>query len=478
MISNLRLQNFQGFEARNEVELKPLTLIFGSNASGKSSILRSMLLFKQSQIRQTLINPLPRTSGFVFEGDEVSLANFANVIHGHNENATMSLGVTITELREEGLRLSKESLDSLIRKIDVDFEANSRYAPSKLRFVFTFRDAQEELLLEFTANPQGYSASGKNLLLLNKVFASLKNLESKRQDFSYDELGQIYPKQAPTEHHWTSQLSELNFTLRGLMPLVTGSSSTSPGADETVLRTVQRLLNFTGQQLSNQFEGEHIGPLRPIRNRLNYSGVGGSVYKSETPNPKKEALDEKRRRIASKWLLNLTEDRYEFKRIEFVADEVRFLGNMHSDVVLDRATNTVVTLSDVGVGLSQVIPILEALANSAIGRKPGSILTIEQPELHLHPKMQGDLADLFIDASRHGKMNLIAETHSEAILLRVIRRLREGSLEPDKVAVIFVENDMATKSNIACNMALDPDKDFRVDFPLSFSSIRLDDSLA
>ena len=80
-----------------------------------------------------------------------------------------------------------------------------------------------------------------------------------------------------------------------------------------------------------------------------------------------------------------------------------------------------VSLADVGYGISQVLPIV---ITSVLSRN--TIITIEQPELHLHPKLQANLADLFIKSASTRNNNFILETHSEHIILRLKRRQKEA----------------------------------------------------
>ena len=106
---------------------------------------------------------------------------------------------------------------------------------------------------------------------------------------------------------------------------------------------------------------------------------------------------------------------------------------------------------DVGVGISQMIPVVVAAL-----RKQDGILAIEQPELHVHPAIQVGMGDLFIqsagsdpDGLPSGK-TLIVETHSEHIMLRLLRRIREttddelppgvAGLTPEDLSVVYVES--------------------------------------
>lgn len=90
---------------------------------------------------------------------------------------------------------------------------------------------------------------------------------------------------------------------------------------------------------------------------------------------------------------------------------------------------------DVGTGVSQLLPVV-VLALDA----QRSLVAIEQPELHLHPALQTELGDLFVESALRRSNTLLIETHSEHLILRLLRRIRETTLRPDQVSVIYVEN--------------------------------------
>lgn len=90
MLEILRLDKFQGFGEPQEIPLRPLTLIYGPNASGKSSIIRAIRLLAQSV---ETFGPYGNES-FQFEGRLISLASFANAVHQHNEESEISLRAT------------------------------------------------------------------------------------------------------------------------------------------------------------------------------------------------------------------------------------------------------------------------------------------------------------------------------------------------------------------------------------------------
>lgn len=110
------------------------------------------------------------------------------------------------------------------------------------------------------------------------------------------------------------------------------------------------------------------------------------------------------------------------------------LGTFFQVLLTDWHTGVRSNLTEVGFGASQLLPVIIAGYYA-----PGNSLIIaEQPEIHLHPKAQTLLADLFIDISKENKSILI-ETHSEHLLMRLQRRIADGSIEKDTVAIYYCE---------------------------------------
>jgi predicted ATPase len=124
---------------------------------------------------------------------------------------------------------------------------------------------------------------------------------------------------------------------------------------------------------------------------------------------------------------------------------VRAHSTLNELVLIDKRTETAVRHHDVGIGISQVLPVLV----SCYGLQ-NQIIAIEQPEIHLHPALQAELGDVFIrSAIGDNKNTFILETHSEHLILRIMRRIRDTNedrlppsipaVRPGDVSVLFVE---------------------------------------
>jgi predicted ATPase len=119
----------------------------------------------------------------------------------------------------------------------------------------------------------------------------------------------------------------------------------------------------------------------------------------------------------------------------FHVEEIAPGSNLYRVKVRKSVTSAEVLLTDVGFGVSQVLPVLVLLFYAP----EGSIVILEQPELHLHPSVQAGLADVLIDATERRGIQLIVKSHSEHFLLRLQRRVAEGRLEAKKAALYFCD---------------------------------------
>lgn len=172
----------------------------------------------------------------------------------------------------------------------------------------------------------------------------------------------------------------------------------------------------------------YLGPLREYPQR--YYPVSGAImedvgFKGEKTIEVLTTAGEDVLQKVQEWIKNFG-----------MAESIRIKplkGKTLVEVLLEDSTLEMsFNLYDVGFGVSQVLPIIA----EGFFAPSGSLILIEQPEIHLHPRLQSEMGDLLIDISKSNK-KLIIETHSEHLLLRIQRRITEGSLKSDDVALYF-----------------------------------------
>jgi predicted ATPase len=117
--------------------------------------------------------------------------------------------------------------------------------------------------------------------------------------------------------------------------------------------------------------------------------------------------------------------------------QVRQVGrSTRYEVVID-SQSVAANLRDVGIGISQVLPVLTI----AFFAPPGSTILLEEPEIHLHPLAQSVLAELFVEVARDRHVQFIVETHSEHLFRRMQTLVAREDLSTDDCELYFVEKE-------------------------------------
>lgn len=204
-----------------------------------------------------------------------------------------------------------------------------------------------------------------------------------------------------------------------------------------------RIVQIAIQYLEKTFGGinvNYVSPLRAYPKRYYFLDRTHITSSLDTLNGDSiaELLKEKvsLRNDINKWLLhfNMSID------VESIEEIIHKLKIIQNGLSLD--------ITDVGFGVSQVLPVIV----QGFFAKSGSLTLIEQPEVHLHPRMQADLGDLFIDIAlpykdkvRVCEKYLLIETHSEYLLKRIRRRMAMKEIKPSDVAIYIVRENKEQK---------------------------------
>jgi len=408
MLTSLRLQNFKSWADTGLIRLAPLTVIFGGNSAGKSSLGHLLLTLKQTALSADRKRALNLGDASTL----IDLGTFADCLHGHDLSRKLSF--------ELAWRLAKpiEVVDALQPKL--------RFSGNRLRFEATIaadpksgqprtegfnyhlsNDDREVLAVDVSPAGSDFAVTAE----------PLKLMQVRGRPPSKQELEKFYrlPETGLARYQNAGFLTD--FALE----------------TERVLRGIA-----------------YLGPLRDAPKRM---------YQWSGDNP--EDVGQKGE-FAIAALLSAEQDgrtlglrgKKSLQRFsEVVAGQLQTLGVIekftikpisegrkdYEALVRTSARGAEVKLTDVGVGVSQVLPALVQAFYCA----PNATVWMEQPEIHLHPQVQAELADVFIAAvqAREGRkprnVQLIIESHSEHFLNRLQRRIAEEAVTPEEVAIYF-----------------------------------------
>lgn len=426
----MRLKNFKAYRDSKLVPLKPLTFVVGANNSGKSSLLHAILLLAQTLEDRTSLQAL------VTSGAYVDLGGYFDIIWGAQKTDAKSFSIELS-LDERGAE----------RRYRVR-QGDSDALPTELRVGFTFDSARNAIVVT-SSRVEGRGEvfvaahrSGKGYTAPHIGKAARERLNVTFRHF----LPALLPDRVS---NWQRDDDALNYLFRSDEAWFTWTEELGRLAHVAPLREPVPRFGILGKSLTSELGpgGENL--LRVLRASDAESGTG--------------------ERLAAEVGGWISEKFGMLEALELV--DVDPAGTILALLGDEREGIEKINLANMGEGLSQLLPIVARVLTTP---EYGTLL-IEQPEIHLHPAAQADLADLFISEGKHGNKQYIVETHSEHLLLRLRRRIAEGVVDPDKVAVLYVERD-GSKSSVRV-LDLDADGHFD-DWPKGFFDERYREALA
>ena len=418
MLRRLRIKNFKGWEDTGDIELAPLTVGFGPNSSGKSSINHFLMMLKQ-----TVRSP-DRNSVFDF-GDvnsAVRLGSFREVVFRH-------------DTERSSVRAGWQLPAPLIVR---DPRTSKRYSGDRLFFGATVGQSGR------TRVPQSEGLAYR----LDSAEGTKLSVTLTRDE------------KRPTRWRLDSEGYELVRTKGRAWELPRPVQFYGFPSEAAVYYQNSAFLADMELILEQQLQGiSYLGPIRSAPERLyTWSGAipedvgwrGESAVQAllsaqdRAYNWRAKARREPFASIIAKWLqqLGLISS---FRVAPIAPDRDEFEVQVKAS---PRAEE--VKLTDVGFGVSQVLPVVV----EAFYAPAHSTVIMEQPEIHLHPSVQSALADVLIAAvtareeSEPRGVQLIVESHSEHLLRRLLRRVAEGGIEHSDVALYVCEQTQSGSSRI------------------------------
>lgn len=509
MLSAIELENFKGVSERTRIELAPVTLLFGANNAGKSTVLHALLY-----AYELLVAGHADVDRTTLGGQVVDLGGFASFVHGGDTSRNVCLRVEValdtvslpdfSDAWDDDESWLAIDIQDELYKVWVELEvANSSSGPYVRKYMVGVNDEP---------SPVGWlEATGAEAKPSLALFTS-------HPVFRRDESGQSIIEQALSDVVG-AQRGDTGFVIavrnqEGCLPswehtLFLGLPDDWLTEYRRALVTLSRILVGAGRLVRSVLAGMvYIGPLRAVPDR-NYSP-------QRSPDPSRwsdglSAWDHLFRGDAlapvNSWLSRLKTklrlERYESRLGQPIAtlpasaaasapapektSKAKAKGKAAKPAetptaspaqspaavlalykqspvemvlrLVRDASDILLTPRDVGVGISQVLPILVAAllphrrGSSAESRPTTlthspSFVMVEQPELHIHPAMQTELGDLLITQSKDRQF--LIETHSEHLILRLLRRIRETtdgklpegapSYAPESLRVLHVDS--------------------------------------
>ena len=498
MLTGIGLRNFKAFgDEMQEAPLSKITLIYGPNSGGKSSIIQALLLLKQS------LKDGYADDNRVLEvrGEFADLGSPQAILHKHDEDRELvihvkyknpELGVSFAENDVRMLFLFQEKDSFLGKENCIDFFevaykiTSNEHVEPLLEAIIGPEPIHSVKVLNVDGEKVSYPNSRDFLPTL--TFPELKS-SRERLLVPYLEPPEVDPHQwlvdlelerqrrvQALEQKGTTQITRFDALERAIVQSQERVLEYPLELDKLNL-SLEQILDLTPENIPFDYECHlhsinYLGPLRSTPQRIyrksstNYgtTGIQGE-YSADMLAYDNYYGDYPVQNQVNEWF-----GQFEIPYDIYVEElgEPSLAGEYLTIALTDKRTDTQVTLADVGYGINQILPvIIEGVAS-----REGAILCVEQPEIHLHPRLQANIADLMIDtiADEPGKRKQwIVETHSELLILRLQRRIREGKIKPEDVSVLYVDpNDESVEGSEIIPLRMDENGDFIDHWPEGF----------
>lgn len=483
MIRGITIENFKGIRGAVTIPIRPLTLLFGKNSAGKSTVIQAL-----HYLREVCENRRPDPDRTQIGGDVIDLGGFQSLVHCNELDRMIRIRVEF-EIDDDGIPNTGITSpggttdESEALSVDVNDFGDLHAAWVEVRTAWQADSGA--YIAEYATGLNGQElvrcgqSPGLRPEVLRVNFDHPLVAELSRQLGDEDDpvdlrerMWSLYEDaiDAPNASSGYSKPIPLNES-ESLVPYPNRPFLVDDDFTDTSVyqdpETQYRFWSLVGQALTGplallleELRGiRYIGAIREIPPRTHRS--------PKTPDESRwarglgawDALvrDPELVTRASHYTQDVLKLGYSLRReqrISLDADgevmaELRLLASQYEErdagylrkrildplehlprhpviQLHDEQQDIDVDPSDIGVGVSQVLPVIVGALDTGTENRPCRILAVEQPELHVHPAVQVALGDVFIDAIAGTDRTMLIETHSEHLLLRILRRVREG----------------------------------------------------
>lgn len=408
-ITRITVKGFKSIADECSLEIRPLTILAGANSSGKSSIMQPILMMKQTL--EAPYDPGP----LLIDGPNVrftSAEQFLSQLDG-KIMGKFSMGL------EAKSPLSFN--ETFINKPQAGMEiAEISYRNEEGITILLPDMKQEEIIAAYPPWSKICLNSFKNIMLRierNRCFLEVKIIYKSDEPFS-------------EASGWSRTFSNAILSLIHV-PALRGNPE-------------------------RNYKKTSVGPMFPGTFEI-YAASLISHWQA-TEDTRLNDLGTALEKLGLTWKVSS-------KKVDDVSFEVmvgRFIHGTNGN------SKDLVSIADVGFGISQILPVIVALLTA----EPGQLVYIEQPEIHLHPKAQMAMAQILADAANRG-VKVVAETHSSLLLLGIQSLVAEGKLSSDNVKLHWFKRRPGDGVTEVTSADLDKAGAFG-DWPEDFSSAEMD----
>jgi hypothetical protein len=408
----ISLRNFRSFKKADNIQLGPLTFLVGPNNSGKSSLFHALLLVIQSGFEPSPMGSLTPSWG----GPFVDLGSYEDTVFGHNSKLMIEISIDHSSNFFPRMWLARSGGKSKERPI---------------RMILGLRTSKGDPLGRLSVVRVSDLLTGEEVKFLYSTKHLTVEFLGRRRQWTPRGIG-------GNRFQFISWISgEINSEFKKKSRPIVGPKS-------ALQRILRFLDSFRTSWLFNQTQRVSSGRDAPkrwyavtdIRFRATRDSSAPKVFSTVDPAILEETRREDYRHhyLRLRPLLPPPSLTSVLRKLE-IADAIKpiNLSPYHTSInVRDSITEITSNLMDVGYGASQVIPVLQACLSGAEGP-----LFLEQPEIHLHPKAQGIVAELLCQTSR--RRQVIIETHSVHMVNAARILVAKGELNPEHVIINFIK---------------------------------------